>query len=389
MREHYEHLAAAVGLLILAVLVSWFRTEPLFLDTSPAGSTAELTPLPPERSEWFATSTGPSIKFATSTFEVLFPTRPATTTKPTPTTPPVSPSKPMPKPVATSTPTAPQTDTLEPAELSRLRNSIVNILCISHVKPLRSTSGSGVIVDSRGIVLTVAHVAQSLLLEHELGAEKISCTIRTGSPAVNAYTARPIYVSEDWIKDNPTTLISSQPTGTGEHDYAFLAITGSAGKTIPSSFPAVALATTDARGGDRVYIGSYGAQDLTSTQVRTSLRPTLVESSVKTRYTFRNNTPDVLAISGSAASQSGSSGGAVVNADGQLIGLITTSEVTGDTASREMRVITPSYIQRSFKEDAGKTLEEYLGPNISTLVNSYAATVARLGDFLASKIGLK
>jgi S1-C subfamily serine protease len=115
-----------------------------------------------------------------------------------------------------------------------------------------------------------------------------------------------------------------------------------------------------------------------------------VSSTVANRYTFDSNTVDVLAIAGSAASQEGSSGGAVVNAAGELIGLITTSEISGDVSTRQMRVITPSYIMRSYQENTGKDFVSYFGnTSLTTLINVYAPTAQSLGQFLAHAIGLQ
>lgn len=265
----------------------------------------------------------------------------------------------------------------------------MNVLCLAHDGSLRSISGSGVIIDSRGIILTVAHVAQAALLEQYLGTDKVSCTIRTGSPAKNAYTVRPVYVSEKWVRDNPTTLISSQPTGTGEHDYAMLAITGSAsGGGLPSSFPAVPLSLSAPRSGDAVVIGSYGAQELSSAQIRSSLYPTFATSTIVDRFTFDTNTIDVIEIAGSAASQEGSSGGAIVNEKGQLIGLITTSQVSGPVNERKMHAITADYIRRNFNQDAHKSFADYFGSSMTSLVNSYAPEAQTLGQFIAQAIGL-
>jgi S1-C subfamily serine protease len=389
MREHYEHLAAALGLLTFALLVSWFHTGPLIPASSRAVSAGALTPLASDRAAALASSTLPAFELSTTTLETLFADRAPATTTPPPAAPPAAraPAPTAPPKPATSTPVAAAPAPTD--ELSRLKSSIVNILCIAHQKPLRSTSGSGIIIDSNGIILTVAHVAQSLLLAQQLGPSVISCTIRTGSPATDAYSAKVIYISEAWLKDNATTLITSQPTGTGEHDYALLAITGSAGKPLVGAFRAVPLAMTPSRIGDHVFIGSYGAQDLTGAQVRTSLYPTLATSTITNRYTFTSNTPDVLAIGGSKASQEGSSGGAVVNEAGELIGLITTSQVTGDVATREMRVLSPSYIRRSFKEDTGKDFDSFHSDSVlSTLISGYAETVTRLAEFLADAIGL-
>jgi S1-C subfamily serine protease len=397
MRQHLEHLLAAIAAVGIAVFISYFNTGAVVHIAPSNHASSALTPLPAEQNV-SATTTIPAFSLSTSTLEALFPSQPklhatspvitATTTVHAPVVTPAPKPVPAPKPAATSTPatSTPSTDTEELAALSK---SIVNIICIAHDGSLRSISGSGVIIDSRGIILTVAHVAQSSLLQQYLGTDKVSCTIRTGSPAKNAYIARPIYVSDAWVKENPTTLISSQPTGTGEHDYALLAITESAsGSALPGAFPAISLAGATAHVGDAISIGSYGAQDLTSAQVRTGLYPTLATSTVQDRYTFGGNTVDVLAIAGSAASQEGSSGGAVVNTDGELIGIITTSKTSGPVSSREMRIITPDYIRRSYQVDTGKNFDTYFGnTSLTTLINVYAPTAVTLGQYIAQAIG--
>lgn len=398
MRTHLEHLAAALGLLAFALFVSYFNTGRVSLYRF-SNSSGKLTPLPADTTFHTATTTLPTFTLSTTSLESLFPT-PARTPITSDSTPKAYPPKPR-----TQEPTTPRepTQPVQPApkasetpavtgtsQKARVARSIVNILCISHVPTLRSTSGSGEIIDSRGIILTVAHVAQSLLLEEYLGSDVISCTIRTGSPAKDAYTAKPIYVPEAWVHAHPTTLISSQPTGTGEYDYALLAITKSAnGKALPGSYSALPLATSVARVGDAVFIGSYGAQSRTSSEIRNSLSAILVSSSVMARYTLGTNTQDVLGIAGSEASQEGSSGGVVVNDANELIGLITTSQVVGDVSTREMRVITPSYLRRSFKADTDKDFDTYYTTtSIPTLVEVYADTASELGAYIAQAINL-
>jgi hypothetical protein len=239
--------------------------------------------------------------------------------------------------------------------------------------------------------LTVAHVAQAELLSETVGEGVISCVVRTGDPARNAYKARVIYISEPWLRKNSTTLISSQPMGTGENDFALLAIVGSAnGSPVPSSFPSVSFSGADSAVGDEVGVGGYAAQYLTSAQVRTALSPTFVTGSISNIYTFRTTSQDVLAILAGKAAQEGSSGGGAVNKEGRLIGLITTSEISGDFTQRHLRVITPTHIRSSFESDMGQTMSSYLGSaSASVLVANYASKVSVLGDFLASSIGMK
>lgn len=423
MRQHIEHLLAALAAVGIALFISYFNTGPV-LHTSPSKqASGKLIPLPSEDAS-LATTSLPTFTISTTTLDALFPAIPpqppskkvvatSTPAKPVVLAPKKSPTLvvpviviPTPKVVTPSptttlnpppAPPAAVATTTTPAPssssdtLKTLSESIVNIICIAHDGTLRSISGSGVIIDSRGLILTVAHVAQSTLLQEYRGTDKVSCTVRTGSPAKSMYTARPVYVSEAWLKANSTTLISSQPTGTGEHDYAVLAITGSVTNApLPGAFPAVALNITPPKIGDTVYIGTYGAQGLTSAQVRSELYPTLVSSTVQDRYTFDSNTVDVLAIAGSAASQTGSSGGAVVNSSGELVGMVTTSETSGPVASREMRSISTNYILRSYEAETGKDFATYFGSTgFTTLINVYAPTAHTLGEFLAHAIGLQ
>ncbi len=62
--------------------------------------------------------------------------------------------------------------------------------------------------------------------------------------------------------------------------------------------------------------------------------------------TFVAKTVDVISLGGIIEAQGGSSGGAVVNVWGQLVGLISTTSEGDTTALRDLRAITLSYINR-------------------------------------------
>src|SRR5581483_7670669 len=85
-------------------------------------------------------------------------------------------------PVSTPPPSAPE---LSPETVNAtLRSSLVNILCTTVGGGLfRPISGSGVIIDTRGVILTNAHVAQFFLLKDYPFKNNIQCVVRTGSPA--------------------------------------------------------------------------------------------------------------------------------------------------------------------------------------------------------------
>jgi hypothetical protein len=260
----------------------------------------------------------------------------------------------------------------------------VNILCyVPEGSGLHSISGSGIIIDPKGIILTNAHVAQYFLLA-DRGA---SCTIRTGSPAVDSYGAALIYISPAWINANADILTKVAPSGTGEYDFALLAVTKSIGfGTLPNVFPSVSLATTPPQSGTAVVIATYGAQFLESNQVRFSLFPTVVFGSVKDVFTFGTNTIDVLALGGSVAAQEGSSGGGVADASGNLVATITTSTIEGATDTRSLDAITASYIRAEYANETSEALDLLFAGSISSAIAKFAPQISTLAAILTANL---
>lgn len=305
--------------------------------------------------------------------------------------PPIKPAasvEPAPAPVAAPVQVAPATASSGDAGLdaaaSALRAALVNIMCyVPQGSGLRSISGSGIFVDSKGVILTNAHIAQYFLLKSR-GA---SCIIRSGSPATDKYRAALMYVSPAWIRTNAQLLTQANPSGTGEYDFALLAVTRSATNTaLPSSFPFVPLATLPPYTFTPVVIASYGAQFLESSQVQSALSPTVVFGSVKDVFTFATNTIDVLALGGSAAAQEGSSGGGVADANGKLVGTITTSTVSGDTSTRSLDAITASYIRAEYASETGSPLDLLLERDPVTAVTDFASQAAELEAVLTAQL---
>ncbi len=241
-------------------------------------------------------------------------------------------------------------------------NAAVNILCTTSGSPYKPISGSGVFIDSKGVILTAAHIGQYFLLKDYPKKDSIRCVVRAGSPAKDAYIADLLYVSTHWVTANQGTLAEARPTGTGESDFALLYVTGSVSRTpLPPSFPALALSSSDAHTGDTVVLAAYGAEFIAAADITRAL-PLIVDGGVVERvYTFGEDTIDLLSIEGSNTAQEGSSGGAAVSLDGKLIGLITTSSDEVSLDARHVRAITPRHIRKAFELDAGMRLEGYLG----------------------------
>lgn len=333
-------------------------TLPLELPTLELGSTATATASEPK--------------------ETPAPAKPALT--PTTSAPVAAPVAPAPTPAPPPLSTA-ETNSALDASATKIRAALVNIICyVPSGSSLHSISGSGIFVDSKGIILTNAHIAQYFLLA-DRGAE---CTIRAGSPAVDKYEASLIYIPPAWLKANSKVLTQTAPSGTGEYDFALLAVTkGTAFSPLPDSFPYIPLATKPSSTGTPVVIASYGAQFLESNQIQSSLFPTIVFGSVKDIFTFASTTIDVLALGGSAAAQEGSSGGGIVDISGKLVGTITTSTVKGSTDTRSLSAITASYIRSAYASETGEALDLLLDQPIAVSVSDFASQIPELESILS------
>jgi len=260
----------------------------------------------------------------------------------------------------------------------------VNIICQAPAgSKLRSMSGSGVIVDPKGVILTNAHIAQYFLLKDR----GVSCSIRSGSPAVDRYDAKLAYISPLWLRKNPEVLTKTAPSGNGEYDFAFLAISQSAtSEPLPAVFPFVPLATVPPFPGAPVVIASYGAQFLAPGQIASGLSPTIVFGSVKDVLTFKSNTIDVLALGGSAAAQEGSSGGGLVDPSGDLVGTITTSTITGTTDTRSLNAITASYIRAEYASETGEALDLLLAKPVADAISDFASQIPALEAIITAHL---
>lgn len=303
--------------------------------------------------------------------------------------PPVAQSIPSAPPVVKSVPATPSPAAPVQAELdasaAALRAALVNIICYAPAgSGLPSISGSGVFIDQKGVILTNAHIAQYFLLV----GRGVSCDIRAGSPAADKYNAALAYISPAWINANKDVLAQTAPSGTGEYDFAFLAVTKSATSApLPSSFPHIPLATSaPSHHGAPVVIASYGAQFLASSQVQSSLFPTIVFGSVKDVFTFASSTIDVLALGGSAAAQEGSSGGGVADVSGALMGVITTSTTEGATDTRKLDAITASYIRAEYARETGQALDALLALPTAVAIADFAPRITALESLITAHL---
>lgn len=260
------------------------------------------------------------------------------------------------------------------------RASVVNILCTTRSGGvLNPITGSGILIDARGVILTNSHIAQYFLLKDYPTPNSVNCIIRSGSPARNMYEAELLYLPTSWISNNRTAIRVENPTGTGEDDYALLRITGGIGTVeAPGEFPFVPLDLESSRsieGGD-VLIVSYPAGLLGGSTILQNLHVVSANSKIFEVFTFGGNTKDLISTGGSVVAQKGSSGGAVVSVLGGLQGIVVTSTAGETTDTRDLRAITTSHINRSIQKLSGFGLIDILSNNIELEATAFNETVA-------------
>ena len=290
---------------------------------------------------------------------------------------PVSVVPAAPAPATQTAPAKPQEQVNE-----ETRGALVNILCLPQTG-FHGISGSGVVVDSRGVILTNAHIGQYFLLRDYPTAGNVDCTIRTGSPAQNRYHAKLLYLPLAWIADNAAEFTAAQATGTGENDYAFLVITGTTdpAATLPASFPYLPMSKNYPDTGEEMLLASYPAGFLASELIEKSLYASSAVAYVTRLFSFDDNMQkvDLFSIGGTVLSQAGSSGGAVVRlGSGILAGIITTATVGDTTGVRDLRAVTLSHIDASlaFQDQGG--VATLLSGDLSAKAADFASTIAPL-----------
>lgn len=247
-----------------------------------------------------------------------------------------------------------------------VKDALVNIFCAYRDRDkIHATTGSGIFIDDKGIILTNAHVAQFLLIGEFKDHAK--CTVRQGNPATDRYLADLLYISPAWVHTNAKLIDAVSPSGTGERDYALLYVTESIRGARPEVFPALSIDTSPLLHSARhtkIAAGGYPAEIFGKDGPRAELIPRVAETTLLDLFTFGSNDADLMAVGPSSVGEQGSSGGPITSKDNKVIGLIVTKGDEKKEGVHSLRALTLPYIDRTIKEETGFDLATTLEGNI-------------------------
>jgi len=242
------------------------------------------------------------------------------------------------------------------AEQDALANAVVNLYCrIKTAGRTYNTTGSGVFVHERGVILTNAHVGQYFLFGTSTRSTKAECSVRQGSPAREKYKAELIYISPSWAKQIVETTQKQQPKrGTGESDFALLRVTSAKKGKLPERFPAapVNLFALPFKDGEEVSVAGYPADGLKFKEIQQKLKYSVASSTITAIQSFMQPHQDSVTIAGTELSAPGVSGGPIVRS-GALAGIAVTISGNSGKGNPSLRAITLPYIDRALRAETG------------------------------------
>ncbi|HRY30798.1 MAG TPA: serine protease [Candidatus Paceibacterota bacterium] len=288
-----------------------------------------------------------------------------------PPVPPVPPESTAPlEPAAPITP-EPITPPTAEAQIATVEDVVVNIICTyTHGNYVNVSTGSGIIVSPRGVVLTNAHVAQFFVLE-SYDPDLINCAMYKENIPTYGYKGQPIYVSPKWIEQNYELIANNNARGTGEDDYALILITGNTNSAlgIPETFPSANPdAAQELDKNDNVIVAGYPGGPKSLLDLGHAGRLRMAAVSILDIFTFGGNRADVITTSKSEVGAQGASGGGIFygldEESVDLIGVIATTD--GSDGKAKINGITLSYIERDIKDETGKSLSYFIGGNLKS-----------------------
>lgn len=263
----------------------------------------------------------------------------------------------------------------------KVKSALGNVYCSTiEGNRVQKITGSAVAISNNGVMITNAHVAEHILLSNTK-AKNSNCFVRTGSPARKAYSARVVFLPEEWVLRNKDNLKFTSVTGTGEHDYALILLDEKI-NTSADQLTFIEPVSNSLEKRASVILGGYPA--FNANVIENALYPVIDTSRIVQTFALGNETGALGDTSPSILAIHGSSGGAVGNENGDLIGIIVASILDSETQKPSIRFISFDYIKDDIKEKTGNKFEQFIQNADNEASNFIKGKGAELAHILIS-----
>lgn len=266
--------------------------------------------------------------------------------------------------------------------LQKTQDATVHILCSATTpKGIRSVSGTGVMIDPRGIIISNAHIMSQLAAPDTTA----TCVARTGNPSANPTPLTLIYISPKWLAEYGPQIYQDELAGTGENDFALAYL-----QPKPNTPPQHHVFIPSERigqftPGDTVLGCAYPAEFISADSITSRLYQNCSYINTGKGFTFAKDTFDAISLGGTILARAGVSGGPIVDQFGVLQGIMATSSRENSTSARTLTAITFEHILRSFQASERIHLREYLAQSIETLLQKAVAQKATVRPLFEKK----